>query len=158
MRCKIKAQSYQSRQYVVVTFSKEARTYQNKQPGKKTLYYWILHHSQILQYPINNYCLKVYFGVHYETQLVPKLLLPVSVKELHKQLVSPTEEGGLMEARYESKIGQIIISSLVILCYIAFFHPKTIIYLQGTRSCVVLIVPFLPKVWIHIYYNDGIII
>ena len=102
--------------------------------------------------------LKVYIGVHYETQLVPKLLLPVSVKELHKQLVSPTEEGGLKGARYErSNMGKIIMPSLVIQCYINFFHPKTIIYLQVTRSCVVVIVAFLPKVCIHIYYNDGII-
>ena len=43
-----------------------------------------------------------------EPQLVPKLLLHVSVRELHNSLVSDPNDGGLKDARYED--GNIIIS------------------------------------------------
>ena len=45
---------------------------------------------------------------HTELQLVPELLLRVSVGELHNRLVSDTEDGGLKEARDEGN--NIIIS------------------------------------------------
>ena len=38
---------------------------------------------------------------HTEPQLDPKLLLKVSVRELHNRLVSDIDNGGLKEARYE---------------------------------------------------------
>ena len=43
-----------------------------------------------------------------EPQLLPKLLLQVSVRELHNRLVSDTNDGGLKDAR--DKDGEIIIS------------------------------------------------
>ena len=43
-----------------------------------------------------------------EPQLFPKLLLQVSVRELHNILVSDTNDGGLKDDRYEN--GKIIIS------------------------------------------------
>ena len=43
-----------------------------------------------------------------EPQLVPKLLLQVSVRELHNSLVSVPNDGGLKDTRYED--GKIIIS------------------------------------------------
>ena len=43
-----------------------------------------------------------------ETQLVPKLLLQVSVRELHNSLVSDPNDGGIKDARDED--GKIIIS------------------------------------------------
>ena len=43
-----------------------------------------------------------------EPQLVPKLLLHVSVRELHNSLLSDPNDGGLKDARYED--GKIIIS------------------------------------------------
>ena len=43
-----------------------------------------------------------------EPQLVPKLLLHVSVRELHNSLVSDPNDGGLKDARV--KYGKIIIS------------------------------------------------
>ena len=43
-----------------------------------------------------------------EPQLVPKLLLQVSVRELHNSLVSDPNDGGLKDARDED--GKIIIS------------------------------------------------
>ena len=45
---------------------------------------------------------------HTEPQLVPKLLLQVSVRELHNSLVSDPNDGGLKYARYGD--GKIIIS------------------------------------------------
>ena len=53
-----------------------------------------------MQYPIANNLLKVSIGGHYEPKFVSKLLLKVSVQELHNIMVSPPEEGGLKEARY----------------------------------------------------------
>ena len=56
---------------------------------RKSLYNWILQHSQVVQSPISNDCLKVSIGGHSEPQLVTKLLLQVSVRELHNSMVSP---------------------------------------------------------------------
>ena len=50
-------------------------------------------------YPIANDCLKLFIDGKVELQLVPKFLLQVSVRELHNSMVSPSEEGGLKEAR-----------------------------------------------------------
>ena len=66
---------------------------------KNYLYNWIMHHLQVLQSPISNDCLKVKIDGHIEPQLVPKLLLRVSVRELHNNLVSDKDNGGLKEAR-----------------------------------------------------------
>ena len=44
-----------------------------------------------------------------EPQLVPKLLLQVSVRELHNSLVSDPNDGGLKDSRDED--GKIIISN-----------------------------------------------
>ena len=51
--------------------------------------------------PIFNYCLKVEIDGHTEPQLVPKLLLWVSVTELHNNLVSAIIDGVIKEARDE---------------------------------------------------------
>ena len=48
-----------------------------------------------------------------EPQLVPKLLLQVSVRELHNSLVSDPNDGGLKDARNED--GKIIISYSILL-------------------------------------------
>ena len=69
-------------------------------------------HNQVFQYPISNDCLKVMFDDQTETQLVPKLLLQVSVIELHNILVSDPNEGGLKDARYEDD--NIIISDCIL--------------------------------------------
>ena len=55
---------------------------------KHNLYAWITRHPQVVQSPISNDCLKVMFDDHTEPQLVPKLLLQVSVRELNNILVS----------------------------------------------------------------------
>ena len=65
------------------------------------MYAWIKRHTQVVQSPISNYCLKVMFDYHIEPQLVPKLLLQVSVRELYKRLVSDPIDGGIKDARDE---------------------------------------------------------
>ena len=68
---------------------------QKKLPDKKNLYEWITRHPQVVQFPISNDCLKVMFYDQTEPQLVPKLLLRVPVRDLHKRLVIDTNYGGL---------------------------------------------------------------
>ena len=75
---------------------------------KKSLYNWIVHQPQVVQSPIANDCLKVKIYGYTEPQLVPKLVLHVSVRELHNNLVSSTKYGGFKEARDEDD--KIIIS------------------------------------------------
>ena len=58
--------------------------------------------------PVFNYCLKVILDYQIEPQIVPKLLLHVSVRELHNSLVIDTKYGGLKEAMDEEN--NIIIS------------------------------------------------
>ena len=60
-----------------------------------------MHHPQVVQSPIVNDCLKVKIDGHNELQLVPKLLLHVSVRELHNNFFSATMDGCLKEAGYE---------------------------------------------------------
>ena len=59
----------------------------------KSLYNWIMNHPQVVQSPIFHDCLKVKIDGHTEPQLVQKLLLQVSVRELHDNLVSYTYDG-----------------------------------------------------------------
>ena len=60
-----------------------------------------MHHPQVVQSPIVNDFLKLNIDGHTEPQLVPKLLLQVSVRELHNNLVIATIYGGIKEARDE---------------------------------------------------------
>ena len=55
---------------------------------KRNLYAWITRHPQVFQSPIPNYCLKFMLDYQTEPELVLKLLLHVSVRELHNSLVS----------------------------------------------------------------------
>ena len=68
-----------------------------------------MHHPHVVLSPIVNDCLKVKIYGYTEPQIVPKHLLPVSVRELHNNLVSTTKYGGLKEVGYED--GNIIISA-----------------------------------------------
>ena len=65
----------------------------------KSLYNWIMHHTQVVQSTIVNNFLKVKIDGHTEPQLVTRLLLQVFVRELHNSLVSDTDNVGLKEAR-----------------------------------------------------------
>ena len=75
---------------------------------KNNLYTWITRHPQVVQSSISNDFLKVKLDDQTEPQLFPKLLLQVSVRELHNILVSDPNDGGLKDARDED--GKIIIS------------------------------------------------
>ena len=55
-------------------------------------------HPQVVQSPIVNDCLKVKIDVHTKPQLVPELLLQVSVIEPHSNLDSDTVDGVLKES------------------------------------------------------------
>ena len=60
---------------------------------------WIMNHPQVVQSPIINECMKVKINGHNRPQIIPKLLLQVSVQELHNSLVSVPEDSGLKDAR-----------------------------------------------------------
>ena len=82
-----------------------------------------------------------------EPQIVPKLLLQVSIRELHNSLLSDPHDGGLKDARYE--YGNIIISDSTLS---SLFPPQLKKCMHVTRSCVVVNVAFLVKVYIHHFY------
>ena len=52
---------------------------------KKALYNFIPQYPQVVQYPIANDCLKVHIDGQSETQVVPNLLLQVSVIVIHNR-------------------------------------------------------------------------
>ena len=120
---------------------------------KKSLYNWIIHNPQVVQSPIANGCIKVKTDGYTGPQLVPKLLLHVSVRELHKNLVSTKKDGGLKEARYEDDNIPIIDCTLRLL-----FPPQLNKSSQDTRSFVIVNVVYLPKLFIHQYYHGVIVV
>ena len=71
-----------------------------------------MHHPQVLQSPIVNDFLNVKTDGPTEPQLVTKLLLQVSSRELHNNIVSDTDNGALKEARDEDD--NIIISDSIL--------------------------------------------
>ena len=72
------------------------------------MYVWITRHTQVFQSTVSNYCPKVMFDDQTEPQLVSKLLLQVSVRELHNSIVSDPNDGSIKYAR--DKDDNIIIS------------------------------------------------
>ena len=99
--------------------------------------------TSIFQSPISNDCLKVVLYDQTEPQLVPKLLLQVSVRELHNSLVSEPNYCGLKDARDED--GKIIISDLTLR---SLLPPQLKQIPHNTSSCVVVNVEFLIKVYV----------
>ena len=65
------------------------------------MYACITRHPQVVQSPISNDCLKVMFDYQTETQLVSKLLLQVSVRELHNSLISNPNDGDIIDSKGE---------------------------------------------------------
>ena len=90
---------------------------------KRNLYTWITRHPQVFQSPISNDCLKVLLYDQTEPQLIPKLLLQVSIREPHNSLVSDTNYGGINNVR--EKDDNIIISDST-LCTLLPPQLKTI--------------------------------
>ena len=64
---------------------------------KYNKYTWITRHPQVVQSPISNAFLKVMLDDQSEPQLVPKLLIQVSVRELHNILLSDLNNGGIRD-------------------------------------------------------------
>ena len=97
---------------------------------KKSLYNWIMRHPQVVQSPIVNDCLKVNIDGHTEPQLVPKLLLYVSVREVRKSLANATIVGDLKEAIDEDD--NIIISDSTLL---SLLLPQLIFFVKYKVMC-----------------------
>ena len=84
---------------------------------KSNLYVWITCHPQVSQSPIYNDCLKVMFDDQTEPQMVQKLLLKASVREMHNSLVSDPNDGGLKMLGKKA----IIVLSVILHC-VHFCH------------------------------------
>ena len=108
------------------------------------MYAWITHHHQVVQSPISNDSLIFMFDDQTEPQLVPKLLLQVSVRELHNSLISYINYGGIKHSRDEDDNIIISYSKLRLL-----LSPQFKKCLHFTRSCVDLNVAFLLKLYIN---------
>ena len=115
---------------------------------KRNLYAWITRHPQFFQSPFSNDYLKVMFDDQIETQLVPNLLLQVSVRELHNILVSDINDSGLKDAR--DKENNIVISDSTLR---SLLQPQLKKCQNVKRSCVVVNVTFLLRVYIHNCYH-----
>jgi hypothetical protein len=63
------------------------------------LHQWIVDHPQVVQSPITNNTLLLLDRESGLTIHVPKLLLEISIRELHNDLIAPPTSGGLAEAR-----------------------------------------------------------
>ena len=88
-----------------------------------------------------------------EPQLVPKLLLHVSVRETHNSLVSDPNYGGIKDNRDEDD--NIIISDYT---FFSLLPPQLKKCQHVIRSCMVLNVGFPLKVYIHHCYPGVIVI
>ena len=86
-----------------------------------------MHHPQVVQSSIVNDYLKVTIDGHTEPQFVPIVLLHVSVRELHNNIVSDAKYGGLKETRDEDDY--IIISDST-LCSLLPTQFKKIVKIQ----------------------------
>ena len=112
-----------------------------------------MNHTQVVQAPIANDCLKGKIDGYTEPQLVPKSLLQVSVRKFRNNLVSATIYGGLKEARDEDN--NIIISDSTLR---SLLPPQLKNCRQDTRLCFVVNVAYLQKLCIHHYYHGMIVI
>ena len=110
-----------------------------------------MNHPQVVKSPIVNDCLKVKIDGHNELQLFPKLLLQVSVRELHNNLVSDTDDGGIKGARYAEN--NIIISNYTLR---SLLPTQLKNFRQYARSCVVVNFSYLAKLYIPNYYHGVI--
>ena len=87
------------------------------------------------------------FDYQTEPQLVTKLLLHVYIRKLHNSLVSDPNDGGIKDTRDEDDK----LLSVILHC-IHCYHLNKHKCLQYTKSCVVVNVAFMLRVYIHNYY------
>jgi hypothetical protein len=71
---------------------------------KQAIVHWIRSHEHVVTSPICNETLLVKKQGSIEKQRVPKLLIEITVRELHNLLVAPLEHGGLPQSRDEDGI------------------------------------------------------
>ena len=79
---------------------------------------WITRHPQFFQSPIINDFIKVMLDDQTEPQLLPNFLVQVSIREIHKSLVSDPNDGGIKDSRDEDGkiiIGESTLRSLLLL-------------------------------------------
>jgi hypothetical protein len=81
---------------------------------REKLNQWILGHPQVIQSPITNDTLLLPDRETGVVMRVPKLLIEISIRELHNDLIESPESGGLAEARDAE--GRVIISDSVLRC------------------------------------------
>ena len=133
--------------------TKVKRALKTSKEIKKFIFNWIINHSQVVQPTIANDRLKVKIDGYTGPQLVPKLLLQVSLREIHRNIVSAKKYGGVKEARDEDD--NIIISDSTLR---SLLPPQFKKCHQDTRSRVVANVAYLPKVCIQHYHHVVIVI
>ena len=108
-----------------------------------------MRHPKVVQSPIFNDFLKLNIDGHTRQQIVIKLLLQVYVLEINNSLISDPEDGGIKDARDAEN--NIIISDSKLH---SLFPPQLKKIQHNARSCVVVNVVYLPKVYItHYYYG-----
>ena len=110
-----------------------------------------MRHPEVVTSLIFKYCLKVNIHGQNRPQIVPKFSLDVSVQELHNILVCDPEDGGLKEAKDAEN--NIIISNSTLP---SLFSTHLLKYHQDKRSCMVLNVVHMPKVY-NPRYCHGVI-
>ena len=103
-----------------------------------------------MQYTISNDCLKVSIDGRSEPELVSKLLLQLSVWELHNSMVNPQEECGIKEAIYADN--NIIISDSILQPIIPPQHKKMSAWYKVMCGCEVCI---SEKYWLLLSWRDS---
>jgi hypothetical protein len=59
---------------------------------------WFMNHPNVVESPITNETLLIHNLVTGQKERVSKLLLPISIRELHNDMLLPPDEGGFKEA------------------------------------------------------------
>ena len=93
-------------------YTKATHPNKNQSTGHNYLYNWILKHPRAVMSPIANICLKLSINGQVEPWFVPKILLQVSVIDLHNSMLITQEERVLKESRDVDN--NIIISNLTL--------------------------------------------
>ena len=98
--------------------------------------------------PIENDCIYPYIDGNSEKQLMPNLLLVISIRELHNIMVSPKEEGELKEA-IDTDNNIIISESTLLNILPPQLKEMTLIYkvMCGCECCI------SPKKFTRHYYH-----
>ena len=119
----------------------------------KSLYNFIMHHPQVVQSPIVNNLPKVNTDGHTDRNLFQNGYCRSPFENFITYLLVTQK---IVDPKRQNM--QKIISLSVILHYVHYWHPNLKKGHQDTKSCVVLSVVYLPKVYIHHYYHVVIVV